>query len=103
MSFIKGLINLLYSAAVTAAFSYAFYNDTKLFNSGKYSVMGFPFDDSFGRRAKFLTYLNMVCWWLSFIIEIFLKIYLFYLNLGSPNLIFSTLHTKCTIKLINIT
>ena len=42
MGFIKNFINLVYSAAVTAIFSYAFYNDTNLFNTGKYRVMGFP-------------------------------------------------------------
>jgi hypothetical protein len=60
MGLLKNIINLAYSAAVSAAFSYAFINDTMLFDTGKYNVMGFPFDNSFGRRAKFLTYLNMV-------------------------------------------
>ena len=45
---------------IFALYVIAWINDTKLFNEKKYAPMGFPFDDSFGRRLKFLTYLNMV-------------------------------------------
>ena len=54
-----GLVHLAFYSSVFGAYVYAFIFDTDLFNSGKYEKVGFPFDDSYGRRAKFLTYINM--------------------------------------------
>jgi hypothetical protein len=54
-----GFVHLVFYASVFGAYVYAFAFDTDLFNSGKYEKVGFPFDNSYGRRAKFLTYINM--------------------------------------------
>ena len=54
-----GFVHLIFYSSVFSAYVYAFIFDTDLFNSGKYEKIGFPFDDSYGRRAKFLTYINM--------------------------------------------
>ena len=55
-----GVGHLIFYAAITAIYVYTLVFDTALFRTGKYKKVGFPFDDSFGGRAKFLTYNNLV-------------------------------------------
>ncbi len=52
--------HFVFYLAVTGLYVYGFAYDTDLFRSGKYKKVGFPIDDSFNGRAKFLTYNNMV-------------------------------------------
>lgn len=55
-----GFIHFLFYLLVTSAYVYSFcVYDAQLFRDGKYDVMGFPFDSSYGGRAKFLTYNNV--------------------------------------------
>ena len=54
-----GFVHLLFYSLIFALYVYAYIYDTALFTSQKYAKVGFPFDDSYGRRAKFLTYINM--------------------------------------------
>lgn len=54
-----GLAHFLFYFSVTFIYVYAFVFDTELFRGGKYKKVGFPFDDSFNGRAKFLTYNNL--------------------------------------------
>ncbi len=58
-----GLSHLIFYSTVTGLYMYGFIYDTDLFRSGKYKKVGFPFDDSFNGRAKFLTYNNLVIKW----------------------------------------
>ena len=82
-----GIVHLVFYSLVLSAYSYAFIFDTNLFNSGKYEKVGFPFDKSYGRRAKFLTYINMT-------------MQLFYATMGLflafGDLICSRYFTSCT-------
>lgn len=54
------IVELLFYLTITSVYVYTWIHDTKLFNDGKYNALGFPFDETFGRRAKFLTCINMV-------------------------------------------
>ena len=54
-----GFVDLLFYSTVLVLYIYAYINDTNLFNENKYAKVGFPFDDSYGRRIKFLTFINM--------------------------------------------
>ena len=49
----------LFYGSISALYWYTWLVDTELYESGKFKKVGFPFDDSFGRRCKFLTYLTM--------------------------------------------
>ena len=60
MASLKEIGHLLFLASVTGLYVYALIYDTALFRGGKYTKAGFPFDNSFGGRAKFLTYNNVV-------------------------------------------
>ncbi len=75
----QGLLHLLFYFTVTGFYSYALVFDTDLFRTGKYKKAGFPFDDSFGGRAKFLTYNNVVSKNIFFI-ELFQIHFLFHIN-----------------------
>lgn len=55
-----GIGHFLFYFTVLSTYAYAIVFDTELFWGGKYAKVGFPFDDSFGGRAKFLTYNNLV-------------------------------------------
>lgn len=56
-----GIFHFLFYLLVASLYIYTFcIYDARLFNEGKYAKAGFPFDDSYGRRAKFLTYNNVV-------------------------------------------
>ena len=55
-----GVFHFLFYALVTSIYVYAFcIYDARLFKENKYAPMGFPFDASYGGRAKFLTYNNV--------------------------------------------
>merc|ERR1712127_1167924 len=54
-----GIAHLIFYLCVSSIYVYAFIFDTELFRGGKYKKVGFPFDDSFNGRMKFLTYINM--------------------------------------------
>lgn len=54
-----GLAHFIFYLTVLSIYVYAMIFDTDLFQSGKYKKVGFPFDDSFNGRAKFLTYNNV--------------------------------------------
>lgn len=53
------MIRFVFYTAVSAVYWYTWVFDTKLFADGKYKKVGFPHDDSFCGRAKFLTYNTM--------------------------------------------
>ena len=55
-----GVFHVLIQSTLFGLFAYCFYFDTVLFRGKKYAKVGFPFDDSYGGRAKFLTYINLV-------------------------------------------
>ncbi len=55
-----GLVHLIFYSTVTSLYIGALIFDTELFRTGKYKKVGFPFDNSYGGRAKFLTYINVV-------------------------------------------
>ncbi len=54
------LVRFVFYASVSAIYWYTWMFDTNLYNEGKYKKAGWPHDESFGRRAKFLTYNTMV-------------------------------------------
>ena len=60
MGFKKNLIELIFSASIASIYLYTLVRDTELFNGPHLRALGFPYVDSFGGRAKFLTFLNMV-------------------------------------------
>ena len=57
---LKEIGHLLFLVSVTGLYVFALTYDTALFRGGKYTKAGFPFDNSFGGRIKFLTYNNVV-------------------------------------------
>jgi hypothetical protein len=61
-----GIFHLFFYSAVSIVYVYSFcIYDANLFRENKYAKLGFPFDSSFGGRAKFLTYVN-VCIQIAF-------------------------------------
>ena len=56
----QGIVHFIFYSAVSALYVYSFcIYDANLFRQNKYARLGFPFDSSFGGRAKFLTYINV--------------------------------------------
>ncbi len=52
--------HLIFYITVLSLYFITIVYDTWLFWGGKYEKAGFPFDFSYGGRAKFLTYINLV-------------------------------------------
>jgi hypothetical protein len=55
-----GFGHFIFYLTVLSTYAYTVVFDTDLFWGGKYEKAGFPFDFSYGGRAKFLTYNNLV-------------------------------------------
>ena len=60
MSNFRNFVDLFFSAVIVITYAYTLIRDTELFNGPKLRELGFPYDDTFCGRAKFLTFLNMV-------------------------------------------